>query len=225
MGTELPTSTRVCLQALGALVLTVAAVLAGAATAVPAEVVALFKDRAMLRSASGERLLRVGETTPEGVTLLAADADRARVRYRDEVVELTLSRRVAGSFAEAERQRVDIAPDAFGQYRIRGAINDRFVNFLVDTGASVVAMSTRHAQSLGLDYERGQPGTVQTAQGLVNSFFVNLDRVVVGGITVPNVQAAVIEGDYPVEILLGMSFLRQVAMEERAGVLSLTQKF
>ena len=200
--------------------------LPAAALAVPpVEVLALFKGRAVVRAAGAEQMLKIGETSADGITLLNADANGARVRYRNEVYDLGLSRHVAGSFREADRQRVSISPDALGQYRIRGAINGTFVNFLVDTGASVVAMSRRHAQTLGLDAGAGQQGVVQTAQGTVTSQFVVLNEVTVGGLTARNVQAAVIEGNYPVEILLGMSFLRQVGMEERGGVLTLVQKF
>lgn len=190
----------------------------------PVEVLALFKDRAVVRAAGSEHMLREGETSPDGITLLEADARGARVRYRGETYQLDLSRHVAGRFTAAERQRVSISPDSLGQYRVRGAINGTFVNFLVDTGASVVALSQRHAGSLGIDLERAERGVVQTAQGTVGSAFVTLDEVVVGGITAYNVQAAVIEGNYPVEILLGMSFLRKVGMEEQNGVLTLVQK-
>ena len=196
------------------------------ATATPSvEVLALFADRALLRVSGSDHLLHVGETTPGGVTLLAADAHGARVRFRGEEYTLGLSRHVAGRFAQADRQRVAIPPDALGQYRIRGAINGTFVGFLVDTGASIVAMSRRHAQTLGLDYRSGEPGRVQTAQGTVNSFFVTLDEVTVGGIRAHHVQAAVLDSEYPVEILLGMSFLRHVTLEENAGVLTLLQKY
>ncbi|HEX7038029.1 MAG TPA: retropepsin-like aspartic protease [Pseudomonadales bacterium] len=197
---------------------------AGEAAAPPVEVLALFKDRALLRDATGEHLLKEGETSPLGVTLVEADATGARVRYRDRVHELTLSRHVSGRFEAAERQRVSINPDVHGQYRIRGAINGQFVNFLVDTGASVVAMSRRHAATLGIDPASGREGAVQTAQGVIRSHFVSLDEVTVGSITARNVQAAVIDGNYPVEILLGMSFLRNVGMEEAGGVLTLVQK-
>jgi aspartyl protease family protein len=190
----------------------------------PVEVLALFTDRAVLRASGAEHLLRVGETSPDGITLLAADAHGARVRFRGEEHRLTLSRHVSGTFRQAERQRVAIPPDALGQYRVRGAVNGTFVNFLIDTGASVVAMSSRHAQTLGLNLQGAQQGRVQTAQGTVNSYFVNLDEVVVGGISARNVQAAVIDGNYPVEILLGMSFLRQVGLEEQGGVLTLVQR-
>jgi len=201
--------------------------LAGPVRAVaPVEVLALFKDRAVVRAGGAEQMLKVGETSSQGVTLLAADAHGARVRFRDREYLLSLSNRVAGNFRPADPQRVDISPDSLGQYRIRGAINDRFVDFLVDTGASVVAMSTRHARAVGLDCaSEGRPGTVQTAQGTVSSCFMRVGQLTVGGITAHNVQAAVIDGDYPADILLGMSFLRQVAMEERAGVLTLTAKF
>ena len=190
----------------------------------PVEVLALFKGRAVLRASGAEHLLKEGETSPDGVTLIAADAEGARVRYLGEVYQLTLSRHVSGSFQQADRQRVSISPDAMGQYRIRGAINGTYVNFLVDTGASVVALSRAHATTLGLNLDGGTRGVVQTAQGTVGSHIVTLDQVAVGGITARNVQAAVIDGNYPVEILLGMSFLRQVGMEEDGGVLTLVQK-
>lgn len=191
----------------------------------PVEVLALFKDRALLRASGSEHLLREGQTSPDGITLLEADAEGARVRYQGEVYALTLSRQVAGSFQAAERQQISITPDDHGQYRVRGAINGTYVNFLVDTGASIVAMSERHASLIGIDPGLGRPGSVQTAQGTVDSRFLTLDKVVVGGLTAHNVQAAVISGSYPVEILLGMSFLREVSLREEAGVLTLTQKY
>ena len=52
---------------------------------------------------------------------------------------------------------------------------------------------------------------------------MTLDEVTVSGIVVHNVQAAVINGQYPIDTLLGMSFLRLVGLEERGGVLTLTQ--
>ena len=191
----------------------------------PVEVVGLFKDRAVIRTAQGESMMRVGETSEDGVTLVSADAHEALVRYQGEEYRLKLSNRVGSQFHKVEQQQVSIAPDALGQYRIRGSINNRFVNFLVDTGASVVALSAREADSLGLDYTDGTKGSVQTAQGEAASYFVTLDEVGVGGIIAHNVQAAVIEGAYPLEILLGMSFLRQVALREQGGVLTLTAKY
>ncbi len=189
----------------------------------PMEVVGLFKNRAVVRIASDQLMLKVGETK-KGVTLISADATQAHLVYEGQDYHLSLSNRVASRFQRAERARVAIASDQLGQYRIRGAVNNRFTNFLIDTGASVVVVSSSDAMRMGIDYGNAQKGVVHTAQGTTDSYFVTLDEVVVGGITAYNVQATVIEGDYPLEPLLGMSFLRHVRMEENRGVLTLTQQ-
>ncbi len=190
----------------------------------PVQVLALFEGRAVVRAATEQQLLKVGQTSADGITLLAADPHGARVRYRGEEYQLRLSRHVSSRFQGAERQRVAINADALGQYRVRGSVNGTFVDFLVDTGASIVAMSRLHARSIGLSLDGAEPGRVHTAQGTVASHFITLDAVVVGGITAHHVRAAVIDADYPLEILLGMSFLRSVALQEQDGVLTLSQK-
>lgn len=194
---------------------------------VPLEIVGLFKDTVVIREWGGERILRAGETTTSGVTLLRANAREAVVSYQGQQHTLTLSDRPvgAGGYAEATAQSVSIPADALGQYRIRGAINNRYVDFLIDTGASVVAMSSNAADALGIDYTRGQRGSVQTAQGNAESYFLTLQTVTVSGITAHNVQAAIITGSYPLDILLGMSFLKQVSMQESGGVMTLVKKF
>ena len=201
--------------------------LAGAAQAVaPIEVVGLFADRAVVQVAGGTpQLLKVGQTSSGGIELLSADAHKAVVRYRGEVHELVLSNRVSTGFQKVTKQTVSLTSDPRGQYHVRGAINSHYVNFLIDTGASIVALSSQAADRIGVTYQDGERGQVITAQGTTNSYFVTLDQVTVAGITAHNVRAAVIDGAYPVEILLGMSFLSQVAIAEQGGVMTLTQKF
>ncbi len=191
----------------------------------PVEAVALFKDRAVVRTVGGQEMLKRGETSKNGVTLLAADPFKAQVRYQGELYTLTLSTRVASNFVKPTEDVVHINRDDYGQYRMRGSINGHYVDFLVDTGASVVAMSQTHAERMGLDYRRGQAGMVQTAQGNTSAYFVTLDEVTLGGITRNQVRATVIQGAYPVDVLLGMSFLNQVKMSDNPGVLTLTAKF
>lgn len=197
-----------------------------AALAVPAvEVVGLFKDRAMLRIDGKDRFLRVGDTSREGVTLMYADAQRVVLEYEGEEIELNLSNRIASSFHVPSKNQLSIPSDPMGQYWVRGLIGGHPVNFLVDTGASVIAMSSVEATRLGIDFiTDGQVGMAQTAQGEAVSHFVNIPAVEVGGIEVRNVRAAVVEGSYPRNILLGMSFLRHVDIEQREGVLMLREK-
>ena len=189
----------------------------------PVEVVGLFRDRAVVRIPGGQVMLRVGETK-QGVTLLSADANKASVRYAGETYDLGLSNRVAGNYQRVEQAQVVVASDRLGQYQVRGAVNNQFTDFLVDTGASLVALSSELAATMNIDYTAGKRGSVQTAQGRTASYFVVLDEVVIGPITAYNVEAAVIEGTYPQMPLLGMSFLRQVSLQESAGVLTLTKR-
>jgi len=194
--------------------------------AAPVEVVALFKDAAVLRGPGGQEMLRVGQTGKHsGVKLLAADTAKARIQYQGETHVLALSNHVSTAFKVRTQETVRISRDGLGQYRLRGSINDHFVNFLVDTGASVVAMSEAQAQSMGLDYREGQRGRVETAQGVTDAFFLPLSKVTIGGITLTDVQGTVIRGNHPTEVLLGMSFLGQVRMQDDAGVLTITAKY
>ena len=64
---------------------------------------------------------------------------------------------------------------------------------------------------------------METANGEAVSYFVTLDRVTVGGITQYNVRAAVVDGLYPAEVLLGMSFLGSLTLHEKNGVMNLVQ--
>ncbi|MEE4297878.1 MAG: TIGR02281 family clan AA aspartic protease [Pseudomonadales bacterium] len=185
----------------------------------------LMRDMAVLVIDGRQQLLRVGERSG-AVELLAADPGRARVRIGDEVLELGLTERVGGTFVAPDKREVRVTRDGQGHFRVAGTIAGKPVSFLVDTGATVLAMSSEHADRLGIDYRSETPPMqVVTAAGPAPSWYVELDLVEVGGIQVRGVQAAVVEGAYPVDVLLGMSFLRNVELSERAGVLTLTQDF
>jgi aspartyl protease family protein len=131
---------------------------------------------------------------------------------------------VASSFTAPAPARVAISPDGQGQYRVRGVIDGQPADFLVDTGASVVVMNGNRARQLGIAFEHARRGLIQTAQGNIDAWFLALDRVAVAGIESSGVEAAVIDGDFPRDILLGMSFLRGVSIEARDGVMTLTRK-
>jgi len=198
----------------------------GAFANAPVEAVGLFKDRAMIRVLGKEHYLVVGQTSPEGATLVESDAQHAVVRYKDETYRLTLTDRVGGTFVPPNQTTISIAPDNIGQYRIQGTINGFSTDFLVDTGASLVAISEREAKQMGIEYAKSpERAPVVTAQGQANSYIVDLETLTVGGIQTHHVRAAVIPGDYPLEVLLGMSFLNKVKMEQTAGVMVLKQVY
>jgi aspartyl protease family protein len=109
-------------------------------------------------------------------------------------------------------------------YYVDGRINGTTVQFLVDTGATTVAMNSTVAKRIGLDYRAlGTQSIANTAAGQVLTWRLNLDRIAVGGIKLTNVDAAVIEGDFPRSVLLGMSFLKRIKMQDNGLLLTLEQ--
>ncbi len=189
------------------------------------EVVGLFKNAAVLNISGNERLLKVGQLSPEGVLLVSADSKEAVIEISGKKMHLTLSSRISAEFKTPASVTVSIMLNSAGQYRTTGSINGRPVSFLVDTGATIVAINSITAKSLGIDSSRGRVLRATTASGVVESAEVFLDIVKVGGIKIRNVQAAVIPGSFPLDILLGMSFLRNVEIRENAGTMQLTTKY
>ena len=189
------------------------------------DVLGLFKGSAMLSIGGDETLLKEGQSSEHGVLLIKADSKGALIEFAGSQHELDLSSRIATRFSRPKASTVTILLNASGQYKTRGSVNGRSVEFLVDTGANVIAMNSQVASSLGVDMSNAVPIQVTTASGQNISQLVQLDEVKVGNIRVSNVRAAVLQGAYPVDILLGMSFLQDVKIEESAGVMQLTGKF
>lgn len=201
--------------------------LAAPLTAAPmVQVVGLFPGAAVVSVDGQRQLLKIGQSGPAGVTLVSADARSAVLRVDGMEQTYGLSREYsAGGYAEPQRQQLSIARGMGGHYWTAGSINGQNVQFLVDTGASSVAMNEAQARRLGLDYKtRGQPMQVNTAGGVVPAWRMSLDRVKVGSLEVLGVEAAIIAGGSPTEVLLGMSFLNRVGWREEQGMLRLQAK-
>ncbi len=189
------------------------------------EVVGLFRDTAVLRLAGKQRLLKVGQLSPEGVMLVSASNSGAVVSIEGKQYSLQLSNGVRGGYTEKKNSSELIAINAAGQYITQGSVNGRTVTFLVDTGATSVAINSRDARRLGINFATEKPGMVATAGGPVRAYSLTLDRVKVGEIEARNIRAVVLEGNYPTLALLGMTWLKYVEIVENAGVMKLTKKY
>jgi aspartyl protease family protein len=190
-------------------------------------VLGLFSGKALINVDGHRRLLREGETSPEGVKLIRADSREAviEVSGQQSTHGLGRSARIRTTYAAPQVNQARIMRNDAGSYLTVGSINGRTVTFLVDTGASWVAMNSNEAERLGLRHRQtGQAAGVHTASGYASGYAVKLDRVRVGDIQVNNVDAVVIEGDYPPMVLLGMSFLNQVKLEHEGQVLTLKSR-
>lgn len=189
------------------------------------EVQGLFSNKAVLMIDGKRHILAVGKTSPEGVKLISADSRGAVLEVDGKQKQYNLANTVSTSFAERKSQKETIFVNSGGMYMTFGNINGRSVRFLVDTGASAIAMNTEQAKQLGIRYDKiGTPSSVSTASGFAKAYQVRLNSVSVGGITESNVEAFVIEGEHPGPILLGMTFLGRLSVEHSGNAMTLMQK-
>ncbi len=202
------------------------AVCGAAYAGVKVRVSGLFKNKAILVIDGKQRLIRAGETSPEGVKLIESNSRRAIIEIDGVQSTHTLGSHIAGGYTQPESRAVQIYPVRGNMYAIVGSINGYPVNFIVDTGATFVSMNERHARRLGIDFAvDGRPAMAQTASGVVKVYLVTLKRVKVGEIELTNVEGSVHQGNFPTEVLLGMSFLGRLDIKREDGVLELRKKY
>ena len=206
-------------------------VIAFAAAAFPAgavdvTVVGLFSGKAVVTINRGQpRILAVGQTTAEGVKLIAVDAKGATLEIDGRRQVLEMGQHFETQAQAGERVSVTLAPDSRGHFMADAQVNGGHVRLLVDTGATMVRLSTGDAQRLGIDYTKGQAGYSVVADGRrVPNYRLKLDSVTIGGLTLFNVDATVGEGDMGFG-LLGMSFLSRTEMRREGQNLTLTKRY
>jgi len=172
---------------------------------------------------SAPRTVKVGQKLG-AVTVLEVERERAVIDVAGERRVLQRGQHYQLQTGGSDRQSTVLAADARGHFVAEGAINGGPVRFVVDTGATVVALPAHEALRLGIDYRKGRPGTTRTAGGIVPVFRVTLDRVKVGGIELHSVEGLVIEQGLDVA-LLGMSFLGRVEMRNEGQTMTLIRRF
>ncbi len=108
--------------------------------------------------------------------------------------------------------------DRQGHFKVEARIDGRSIDFLVDTGASLVIMRESDAARIGVrPFPSDYTATVSTANGKIKAAPAKLDRVEVGGITVYDVPALVLPDDALWQNLLGVSFLSRLKRYEYAN--------
>jgi len=207
-----------------ALILTAGVFACTAAWATSVSVVGLFKDKAIVSIDGGKpRTLSVGQSMG-GVKLLAADSDSASFDVDGKRRTLSMGQSFAGGAATGARQSVSLTADARGHFSAAGSINGYPMSFLVDTGATAIAINAAEARRIGLDYKAGQAVSVGTAAGVVPAWRVKFNTIKVGGISVNQVDGLVVETGLNTP-LLGMSFLNRMEMRRDGQTMTLTQRY
>jgi len=173
------------------------------------------------------KAVAVGDTW-QGVKVISVSGDQAVVevggkRQSVRMGDAPVSVGGAGGGGSGGSQIV-LTAGTGGHFITQGSINGRSVQFMVDTGATAVSMSAAEAQRIGLKFEQGQRVMSSTANGVVPSYLVKLDRVRIQDVEVFGVDAVVSPGVMPY-VLLGNSFLTRFQMKRENEQLTLTKRF
>ena len=124
-------------------------------------------------------------------------------------------------YSEQGERSVTLQRNKYGHYIASGLINGQAVVFILDTGASDVSIPQGVAQRLGL--RRGNEVIYQTANGPITAWRTELDEVSLGNIRLRNIRASINPAVQDEEVLLGMSFLKQLDFSQRGDTLTLRQ--
>lgn len=181
----------------------------------------LFANRALVQINGGvPKMLSLGQPPVDGVTLLAVTKAGATLEIDGQRRDLSMGQgNHVGS--GSSRASVTLSADARGHFITEGMVNGAPVRFVLDTGATLVSLSQTEAQRLGIDASRGERVNLGTANGSVSARKLTLQSVRIGGISVSNVDAVVVD-NLNMPALLGMSFLNRMDMRREGQIMTLT---
>jgi aspartyl protease family protein len=185
-------------------------------------------QQALLVIAGQPHVVLVGSTV-RGVRLISLSPAQAEVEVNGQrrVLHAGASQvRIAGigdSAGDASGQQIVLAAGSGGHFTSAGQINGKAVSFLVDTGASAVAIGQADADRIGLAYKDSPRGFAGTANGRVPVHLVTLNSIRIGDIEVANVEALVMPSAMQ-HVLLGNTFLTRFQMQRDNDTLRLTRR-
>lgn len=200
-------------------------VAAAAASAADVALVGVIGDKAAVLARDGgePRTVKLGQSW-SGIKVLSVEKDRATVEIDGQRRVLQRGEHFRRAAARDTRETVTLAADPRGHFVTDGAVNGVHVRFLVDTGATSIALPGAEAARMGIDYRKGRRGFINTANGAAPAYAVQLERVRIGGIELHNVEAVVVENGLSIA-LLGMSFLNRVEMRREGDAMTLVRRF
>ena len=201
--------------------------LAGGAAAQSVSLQGMFGSRALLVVDGGEpRSVAPGDSW-QGVKVLSTLGDQAVVEIKGKRHTLRIgdSQVSIGGSGQNARSRIVLTAASGGHFLAAGTINGRAVQFMVDTGATMIALTVSDAERFGVDYKNGQQVRMQTANGVVPGWRVKLASVRIGDVELYDVDAAV--GSQPMGpyVLLGNSFLSRFQMRRDNDQMVLERRF
>jgi aspartyl protease family protein len=189
-------------------------------------VVGLFSGKALVSINGGSPESIAAGQTKNGVKLISANSESATflVEGKRQTLKMGQAASVAGNAGPVNNNPVSLYADSRGHFTGNLSINGASLKYLVDTGATTVALNSGDAKFAKIDYEKGEKVPVNTANGVVTAYLVKLNTLKIGTIILNNVEAVVNEGGSPEVVLLGMSALNKLDMKRDNSTMTLTKK-
>lgn len=159
---------------------------------------------------SAPRAVGPGETH-QGVKVLSVTRDEATVEVQGAKRLLRLGESPVALGTSGSGKRITLMADNRGHFVNTGFINGKPMKYMVDTGASVVAIGRPDAERMGIPFQQGQAVFMSTANGMAQGWRVRLDSMRLGDVEVLGVDAVVMPEGMPF-VLLGNSFLASFQM-------------
>jgi aspartyl protease family protein len=193
-----------------------------------------------LSGTMGERaLVVIGDAPPvvlspgdsrDGVRLISVDGDTALVEIQGHRQTLRIGASpvrvdgAGGATGASAGTHIVLSAGGGGHFVATGQINGATVRFVVDTGASTVALSASQATRIGLNYRAGERVVMGTANGNTAAYRVTLDSVRIGDVEVFGVEATVVPADMPY-VLLGNTFLSRFRIRQENNLMMLDRRY
>ena len=197
---------------------------AAPAWAVDVGVVGLFPGKAVLVIDGGvPRTVPVGGSV-SGVKLIAVSEGSATVEIAGKRQRLAIGQHAHAGGDGGGAQSTSLTADSRGHFITTGTVNGATVRFMVDTGATSVALGASDARRANVNLANGRPIMVQTANGVTQAWLVTLNSVRIGDVTLNEVEGTVHQQDMPV-VLLGMSFLNRMEMKRDGQTMTLRKRY
>ena len=200
---------------------------APALAATQLNVVGLFNGKAVVAiNGSAPQTISAGQTK-SGVKLISADSESATflVEGKQQTLKMGQAASVAGASGPANNSPVSLYADQAGHFFGNLSINGASLKYVVDTGATTVALNSGDAKFAKIDYEKGERIIMSTANGEVSAYLVKLNTLKIGTIILNNVEATVNEGGSPPVVLLGMTALNHLDMKRDNSIMTLSKKY
>ena len=199
--------------------------------AIRVNVVGLFSNKAIVMiNGKGPYSLTAGQTK-QGVKLLSANSNKATlvIEGKRQVIGMGQAASIGASSTTVSdsgvNKPVNLYADSAGHFFGSLSINGASLKYLVDTGATSVAMNSGDAKYARINYKKGRKIRISTANGVAPAYQLVVNTLKVGTIALHHVEVVVTEGGSPPFVLLGMSAQNRLDMNRKGSILTMTKKY